>query len=199
MASNNRTIDRIQAVWNKLGGEEGVDRFLEGDQVVTNRGNVVLLGSMRLLGRPVLLPNVEGVFVGHHYFTEGTHRDGVLIRLAGEVFKERFFNVQEVNVKSASVTMREIEKPMRSTQVLAALGDKDVKNIEKSQIALAHLQMLLMTIDRNGTYICYIPDKRGVVREVRVTAAHCGWRINSPEIEDTTRPCMPGDKIISAA
>jgi hypothetical protein len=30
MAKNNGTVDRIQAVWNKLGGEEGVDRLLDG-------------------------------------------------------------------------------------------------------------------------------------------------------------------------
>ncbi len=31
MARNNQTIDRIQAVWNKLGGEDGVDRLLRGE------------------------------------------------------------------------------------------------------------------------------------------------------------------------
>jgi hypothetical protein len=31
MAKNNRTVDRIQAVWNKLGGEQGVDRLLNGE------------------------------------------------------------------------------------------------------------------------------------------------------------------------
>ncbi len=31
MAKNNATVDRVQAVWNKLGGEEGVDRLLCGD------------------------------------------------------------------------------------------------------------------------------------------------------------------------
>ncbi len=30
MAKNNGTVDRVQAVWNKLGGEEGVDRLLDG-------------------------------------------------------------------------------------------------------------------------------------------------------------------------
>lgn len=30
MAKNNSTVDRVQAVWNKLGGEEGVDRLLDG-------------------------------------------------------------------------------------------------------------------------------------------------------------------------
>ena len=34
MSKNNKTVDRIQAVWNKLGGEEGVDRFLRGELVV---------------------------------------------------------------------------------------------------------------------------------------------------------------------
>ncbi len=34
MAKNNTTVDRIQAVWNKLGGEEGVDRFLRGEFTV---------------------------------------------------------------------------------------------------------------------------------------------------------------------
>ncbi len=31
MAKNNRTPDRIQAVWNILGGEEGVDRLIHGE------------------------------------------------------------------------------------------------------------------------------------------------------------------------
>lgn len=35
MARNNATVDRIQAVWNKLGGENGVDRFLRGEIAVT--------------------------------------------------------------------------------------------------------------------------------------------------------------------
>ena len=30
MSKNNRTVDRIQAVWNILGGEKGVDDFIEG-------------------------------------------------------------------------------------------------------------------------------------------------------------------------
>jgi len=31
MAKNNKTVDRIQAVWNILGGEEGVDRLIRGE------------------------------------------------------------------------------------------------------------------------------------------------------------------------
>lgn len=31
MAKNNSTVDRIQAVWNKLGGEKGVTRLLNGE------------------------------------------------------------------------------------------------------------------------------------------------------------------------
>ena len=34
MSANNKTVDRIQAVWNILGGEEGVDRLLRGEIVV---------------------------------------------------------------------------------------------------------------------------------------------------------------------
>ena len=37
MAKNNRTVDRIQAVWNILGGEEGVDQLLRGDLVVSEQ------------------------------------------------------------------------------------------------------------------------------------------------------------------
>lgn len=36
MAKNNSTIDRIQAVWNKLGGEEGIDRLLAGEWRLTS-------------------------------------------------------------------------------------------------------------------------------------------------------------------
>lgn len=34
MSKNNKTVDRIQAVWNILGGEEGVDRLLSGEITV---------------------------------------------------------------------------------------------------------------------------------------------------------------------
>ncbi len=37
MARNNKTIDRIQAVWNKLGGEDGVDRLLRGELTLVVR------------------------------------------------------------------------------------------------------------------------------------------------------------------
>jgi hypothetical protein len=34
MAKSNKTVDRIQAVWNKLGGEDGVDRLLRGEVTI---------------------------------------------------------------------------------------------------------------------------------------------------------------------
>ena len=36
MAKNNKTIDRIQAVWNILGGEDGVDKLLRGELMVSS-------------------------------------------------------------------------------------------------------------------------------------------------------------------
>lgn len=35
MSKNNKTVDRIQAVWNILGGEEGVDLLLRGEITVS--------------------------------------------------------------------------------------------------------------------------------------------------------------------
>ncbi len=35
MSKNNRTVDRIQAVWNILGGEEGVDALINGELVIS--------------------------------------------------------------------------------------------------------------------------------------------------------------------
>lgn len=35
MAKNNKTVDRIQAVWNILGGEEGVDRLIRGEVTIS--------------------------------------------------------------------------------------------------------------------------------------------------------------------
>lgn len=37
MSKYPKTLGRIEAVWNKLGGEEGVDRFLRGELVVESR------------------------------------------------------------------------------------------------------------------------------------------------------------------
>lgn len=48
MAKQNKTVDRIQAVWNKLGGENGIDRLLKGELSVVKtphpwrrEGNIV--------------------------------------------------------------------------------------------------------------------------------------------------------------
>ena len=38
-----KTLGRIEAVWNKLGGEEGVDKFLAGETVVGKPGQVAAL------------------------------------------------------------------------------------------------------------------------------------------------------------
>jgi len=40
MSKNNKTVDRMQAVWNKLGGEEGVDKLLRGELAIVARARV---------------------------------------------------------------------------------------------------------------------------------------------------------------
>jgi hypothetical protein len=50
MSKYPKTLGRIEAVWNKLGGEEGVDRFLRGELTVSEtprkwreRGGIIYL------------------------------------------------------------------------------------------------------------------------------------------------------------
>lgn len=57
---NNKTVDRIQAVWNKLGGEEGVDALL--------RGNIELKKRTIDLSKPPRTPS-EGFEVVKHEST----------------------------------------------------------------------------------------------------------------------------------
>ncbi len=57
MAKSNRTVDRIQAVWNKLGGEESIDRLLSGQTAV--------------------VPSIIKV-IGEHYYNLQGH-DGVSV------------------------------------------------------------------------------------------------------------------------
>ena len=40
MSKNNRTVDRVQAVWNILGGEDGVDRLIRGEITVSESERV---------------------------------------------------------------------------------------------------------------------------------------------------------------
>ena len=56
MSKNNKTVDRIQAVWNKLGGEEGVDRLLNGETMIVavdltkKIWNKIKLGTFKNIG-----------------------------------------------------------------------------------------------------------------------------------------------------
>lgn len=41
MAKNNETVDRIQSVWNKLGGEEGINKLLSGEWIVGEPAKII--------------------------------------------------------------------------------------------------------------------------------------------------------------
>lgn len=45
MARNNATVDRIQAVWNILGGEDGVDRLISGELEVVQKSHIIDLDA----------------------------------------------------------------------------------------------------------------------------------------------------------
>lgn len=67
MAKYPKTLGRIEAVWNKLGGEEGVDRFLGDELVVVERQNNVPIaapttGILRSIsaGQTIMLEPTDG-------------------------------------------------------------------------------------------------------------------------------------------
>ena len=54
-ARDMKTVDRISAVWKKLGGEDGISRFLSGELIVTELPqfplwNTITIGNLNARG-----------------------------------------------------------------------------------------------------------------------------------------------------
>ncbi len=175
---------RMEAVINKLGGEERVDQFLAGKLVVVGTPGIlakaksgasrrVLANLLEEVGEPAKLPAVKR-FVAREKFIVDCNGE-LPISFLGSNFQENFLDVVEENVRVAILKQRKLLKPSVDTPILAALGDPDLQKIKKAKVALAHVFHFLKTADRSKWFVFYVADAKGNVWTVLARWFDVGW------------------------
>ncbi len=117
MAKYPKTLGRIEAVWNKLGGEEGVDRFL------ANEIEIILKTIVSMF--TCILPGAENLIIGSTTGERTIAKAKALF--AGYIapdFKNWKTDVSGEERGKTSVEVRELVKDATYAQMLGDIGRK---------------------------------------------------------------------------
>ena len=131
MKYHDLTLGQVEAVVNKLGGPDGVKRFLRGEPMVLG------VQFLKTLQTGI---NAQGIdlFVTREKFCEGKEVDGVAIGFLGTRFKEQFLGKIEDGVTDLLLTASELTEDLRNPAIITALGGDD-----RAEVSLAHVWALL--------------------------------------------------------
>lgn len=157
----------VEAVFNKLGGIEGVKKFLAGELV---------LKALELLRRvtSVSVSSAER-FVASEFFT--TENPDVKFYDFGSNFRDNFLTRIEKNIPAAELAVDQLVRASLDAPILAELGDR-------AETALAYLAELLKKQPNGEDGILLTNGYANVfyIGDWAVGACWCagdGWRVNA--------------------
>ncbi|MCX6760056.1 MAG: hypothetical protein NTW46_01795, partial [Candidatus Nealsonbacteria bacterium] len=103
-------LGQVEAIVNKLGGMEGVQRFLRGELT---------------LKEPDLLKQVETVAVkGAERFVAKDHLKEANVGWTSDNFQKLFLDKVEESVKDAAIAVHRLERDSLDAPILAELGNR---------------------------------------------------------------------------
>lgn len=113
MKYNDLTLGKIEAVVNKLGGIDAVDRFLRGDLAVSPSRASDLLRQVA-----TVVVNGTKKFIAKDYL------EAANIGWTNESFKHFFLDKVEKNVEAANLAVHRLQKASLDAPILDELGDR---------------------------------------------------------------------------
>jgi len=182
---NNQTIDKIQAIWNMVGGEEMVDALIQGRAKL----EVKLIQILNWLGTTTTSATTEK-FVAKEKF----RLDSEEVKFYGFYgsFEKDFLSGKgkiEEPIDSQELRYGNLTKGSVDGPIIAELGGE-----AKAKTTLSELYDLLKKQSKseecvlltNGyANIFYIKDTSGVLRAVRVSRRDDGWYVVACSVENT--------------
>lgn len=108
-------LGQIEAIVNKLGGMDGVHRFLAGSIEIVVKKILTLVATVKDVA-------VES-FVALDKFREGKTTDGVRVAWFGDNFKKNFLGKTEKSVAPTTLRIQKLEKNSPDAPILTDLGD----------------------------------------------------------------------------
>lgn len=180
-------MGQAEALLNKIGGMNGMNKVLSGEWIVgepskfakakAGASTKILEGLLELQGEPMKVPGIVN-FVACDKFV--VDRNGELpISYLGDNFRNNFLDVVEKVVKTATLKQRKLLKRSVDEPILSALG-----GTRKAQVALGNVFEFLKTADRSKVYIFYVADAKGVVWAVIAYWDDGGWDVGARSVAD---------------
>ena len=181
---NNQTVDKIQAIWNMVGGEEMVDALIQGRAKL----EVKLVQILNWIGTTTISATTEK-FVAKDKF----RKDSKEVKFYGiwNNFTEWFLSgngkieepIDEKELRYGKLIKSSVDGP-----IVEELGGE-----AKAETTLTELHDLLKKqangeegdLLTNGyANIFYVKDTSGVLRAVIVGWCDAGWHVDAHSVED---------------
>jgi len=196
----NVTLGRVEAVWNKLGGEEGVDRFLRDEITVSELVRTEVESLLEYLGTAIIAATTDK-FIAKDKFTKRSA--SVKISAVWDNFTTWFLSgdgktedpITEQTLRYAKLRQSSMDGP-----IITEIGGE-----AKAETNLSEM-FSLMEKQKNGesgvllnngyANIFYIKDQKGVLRTVGVYWGGGGWDVSADSVGDPSR-WVGGDRVFS--
>ena len=184
----NITLGKMEAIINKLGGEEGVEKFLQGELKISENPTKPILEPIS----KVTVPSTTTKFLAKEKFILGTSRNAtVKISFLGGNFTEWFLSGEGKTEDPITEQVLLCHKLLESSvdgPIITELGGET-----KAETTLTELYSLMKkqknaeagALLNNGyANIFYIRDGNGMLRAVGVDWYDGGWDVDAFSIEN---------------
>lgn len=172
-------LGQIEALVNKLGGMDGVKRFLAGSIDVVVKKILTLVTTVKVVA-------VERFIASEKFIADKTV-DGVKIAWLGDNIKANFLGKTEETVEAVELKLHKLDQDALDAPIIAELGNA-------AETTLAHFWELLKKqgsgqkgdLLTNGyANIAYIRDENGKLWAVsaRWSAGSDGWLVEAVSVE----------------
>ncbi len=179
-------LGQIEAIVNKLGGMDGVQRFLAGTS------EVIAKGLLERLATTITIPVVASFTAKDFFVIDTSKKAAVKIGWLGENFKKKFLpKVEKNEVPAEELAPNKLLERAYDPAIITALGGEAKVEITLGQFFAAFAKQpngeagALLT---NGyANVGYIRDIEGVLWAVSGFWDDFGWRFGASPLDDPDR------------
>lgn len=187
MAKNNETIDRMQAIWNMIGGDDGADALISG----RSKMEITPIKRLKHVGK-VEIPAATEPFIAKDKFI----KDSKEVKFYGiwGNFTKWFLEgdgVVDDPAEACEFRYANLTRPSVDESIIEELGGR--AKVESTLVQIFSL-LLKQSEGQEGVLltngyanIFYVKDLKGELRTVGVYWRSDGWRVDAVSIVD------PGD------